>query len=82
MALSNEAKALGLRRGDPLFKVKEIVDAAVFTFYQETTDYTATSKAPVMATIMASWSPATLCVFNRRGIFIDMGAFLSKNYRR
>ena len=33
VAISNEAKALGIRRGDPLFKIQEIVDAnRVVTF--------------------------------------------------
>ena len=27
VAISNEAKALGIRRGDPLFKIQDIVDA-------------------------------------------------------
>lgn len=32
VAISNEAKALGIRRGDPLFKIQDIVDKyGVFT---------------------------------------------------
>ena len=73
VALSNEAKALGLKRGDPLFKVKEIVDrGGVYILSGNHRLYGDISNR-VMTTIASV--TGDVCVYSIDEAFIDLGAF-------
>lgn len=73
VALSNEAKALGLKRGDPLFKVKDIVDrngvkvlSGNHRLYGDLSNRVMTTIASVVGDV---------CVYSIDEAFIDFSTF-------
>ncbi len=53
VALSNEAKALGFKRGDPFFKIKDRASAAGVTFFSGNHRLYGDMSARVMTTLRA-----------------------------
>lgn len=73
VALSNEAKALGLRRGDPYFKVKTICDRNGVVVLSGNHRLYGDISSRVMATIASV--AGDVCVYSIDECFIDLGHF-------
>ena len=73
VALSNEAKALGLRRGDPLFKVKDTVERGKVHVISGNHRLYGDISNRVMTTIASI--AGDVCVYSIDEGFIDFGAF-------
>lgn len=76
VALSNEAKALGLRRGDPYFKVKGTIDRGGVHVLSGNHRLYGDISSRVMTTIASVTGDVR--VYSVDEAFIDMGAFASE----
>ena len=90
VALSNEAKALGLKRGDPLFKVADIVKRAGVVTISGNHRFYGDMSARVMATLAAiaddievySIDEAFISFRNVKSDYDDLGRYIVKKVKR